>query len=185
MNDTHHTPQAGSLGVTEPTGSRSAIARGSISNPGDGSGDRLGLAALRDLTVQPAQPESVSLTAKPIARERRSRARGRPPDTQPGQSCTDRAPMSSQVPLKKTTPGNGSATEMKVPSATLHECMGSSPGRHPVVSSVNAVAVLGVIHRDINCLRSSEVCSRSKNCNAGCGCSRMLPPHRNAPCSPV
>ena len=78
----------------------------------------------------------------------------------------------SQVPLK-TTAGNGSATEPKVPSATLYECMGSSPGRHPVVSSVNAV--LGVIHRDINCLRSSEVCSRSRNCNAGCECSRMLP----------
>jgi hypothetical protein len=33
-----HTPQAGSLGVTKPTGSRSAIACGPISNPGDGSG---------------------------------------------------------------------------------------------------------------------------------------------------
>ena len=33
--------QAGSLGVTEPTGSRSAIARGSVSNPGDGSCDSL------------------------------------------------------------------------------------------------------------------------------------------------
>ena len=69
-----------------------------------------------------------------------------------------------------------------VTSATLHECTGISlakvqrdPGRHPVVSSVNAVAVLGVIHRDINCLRSSEVCLCSKNCNAGCECSRMLP----------
>ena len=123
------------------------------------------------LTVQPAQPEPVNLTAKPTTRERRSRARGRPPDTQLEQSRADCAPM-SQVPLK-TTAGNGSATEPKVPSATLYECMGSSPDRHPVVSSVNAV--LGVIHRDINCLRSSEVCSRSRNCNAGCECSRMLP----------
>ena len=136
--------------------------------------------AVHALLIQPAPNEPDSPTVKPIARERRSRARGRPPDTQPGQSCTDRAPMSSQVPLKKTTPGNGSATELKVPSATLHECMGSSPGRHPVVSSVNAVAVLGVIHRDINCLRSSEVCSRSKDCDAGCECSGMLPAHHSA-----
>ena len=51
--------------------------------------------------------------------------------------------------------------------------MGSSPGRHPVVGSVNTM--LGVIHHDTNCLRSSEVCLRSRNCNAGCECSRMLP----------
>ena len=39
--NTPHTLRVGSLGVTEPTGSRSAIARGSVSNPGDASGDSL------------------------------------------------------------------------------------------------------------------------------------------------
>ena len=88
------------------------------------------------LQLLPATVVSVA----PVARERKSRVRGRPPDSQPERQYADLVPMRQAHPkLEKQTAGNGSSTEPKVLAtliASVLDCMGSDHGRYPVAMTL-------------------------------------------------
>ena len=96
-----------------------------------------------------ALTEFPAASTEPTARERKARVRGRPPDSQPEQQRADRVLMRQAQPmLEKQTAGNGSNTEPKVPAtptASVPDCMGSDPGRHPADSNPNPAAMCAAV----------------------------------------
>ena len=84
-------------------------------------------------------PELPAASVELVARERKSRVRGRPPDSQSMQPHADRVPMSqAQLKLERRTAVhvNGWSTEPKVPAtAPIPDCMGSNSGRNPANSN--------------------------------------------------
>ena len=101
-----------------------------------------------------ALPELPVASVEPVARERKSRVRGRPPDSQPEKQYADRVPMRQAQPkLEKQTAGNGSSTEPKVlatPIASVPDCMGSDPGRYPASSDPNPAVMCAAVAAAVN-----------------------------------